>query len=52
MSTPQIVEAIDVSKDSQFSLSTCVPCASPYEFFFDCLGERFNGRIVVAITFA
>jgi len=51
MSTPWIVEAIDVFKDRQFCLVAGVTRMSPYQFCLDCLGEGFHGCIAVAITF-
>ena len=50
MPASRIVEAIDVFKDGDLSVSTCAPGALPQQLSFDRLEEGFHCRVVVAIA--
>ena len=52
MSSAWIVEAIDVFEDRHLGLPPGCPRPSPDQLGLDRFEERFNGRIVITITFA
>jgi hypothetical protein len=47
-----VIEAVDIFKDSQFSLAPCMLGVSPNKFGLNCLEEHFHCGVAVAITFA
>lgn len=52
MPSTWIVEAIDVFEDRHLGLPPGCPRPSPDQLGLDAFEERFNGRIVITITFA
>ena len=52
MAASWIVEAVDVFEDRHLSLSAGVPGVSPDQLCLDGFEERFNGGVVIAISFA
>ena len=51
MSAAGIVEAVDVSEESDFHLSAGLPIAAPDQFGLQRLEEAFDGGIVVTVAF-